>query len=909
VIPANVAGARREHFGIHWPAWTALRHFLPAPLLRELIQVIVNQISTDTLRLGDLFEERYEPGVPGLEVWALRALPVTSPTGTYLQRRIQSFLWQTDGNTYPPENEDGLASDRRGGPIALEAAVNLGVIDFAVDPSVLRIIRPQVEQSLAVLLELIESGASMVRTAALDYFIEKLAQRLDTIEPPLSIVMTKHLGDLCADIDEWNKAAALYCRAQERLAVFHEPQWKDYTETLRDVLLQSNASATRVTQGAGPSFSQLHGALQDASLTTRPLLCMNAAFDAVVAKRQAAATISDEPEWRGTLLLPPLYHDTHDLDLATQYAAHKQFRDAQRTCWAVLRRQIALGLAFDTRVTRALFGRVLVASVSEDDRASAQSSDFELGVRLLLESGDYAGTEKLSWSTKVVATFVDDRAVANVVASVSRYNGSKVERQKVAIELFNSWVSILPDDRRAVANRMLRYLAVCADEGTATFLGNYDVSGRSLEVLETLAKRRPEFRRSNRDQIQTLIISQLGSTFWRSKGQALELALQYMEVLSDEQCEALIENILALLARMDPAKQQWPIVRPAMHLLVSVRAAGISRAKESLGKQVLSAVLRFGTEQSTESSSLLFYLRAFDPQLLADPSIIATLQPTIDSLRKDVANINSSAVVGQLQALLLSPTISGRAGVEDALNSLERILQSSETKHPSIGLAVAYDVVMMLVDRQTVFSTELAIDRSEIDKIWHRINAALLNLWSAAKVNPLVFASFSLPAATKPNLTIVHNWAFASVRFAESLDSKASMMEALQSAMEEDSLRDGVALAMATGAKTDEQIEVAPDKIRLENSEVFYSALGRRLALLPKLDIEPALRLCKALLAQCFRYGPRGIDAGVLVYAAHLGMAGQFEPDAGSNYLKRVEESREIRMSLLPLLVDLKLNP
>ena len=908
-MSANIDGARAEHFRLHWLAWTALRHFLPAPLLRELIHVICNKISVDTLKLEDLFEERSEPGLPGLEVWALRARAVTSPTAAYLQRRIQSFVWQADGDTYPPEKEDGLASDRRGGPIALEAAVKLGVIDFAVDASVLRSIRPEVEQTLAVLLELIEAGASMVRTAGVDYFMEKLAQRLDTIDPPLSIVMTKHLGDLCADIDEWNKAAALYNRAQENLAVFNVPDRQDYTVTLRDVLLQSNASAIRVTQGAGPSFSQLHSALQEASLTTRPLLCMNAAFDAVTAKGQAEATFSQEPERRGTLLLPPLYHDTHDLDLATQYAAHKQFRDAQRTCWAVLRRQLALGLAFDTRATKAVFGRVLLASVNEDDRARAQSNDFELGVRLLLESGDYAGTEKLSWSAKVVATYVDDQAVAKVIASVSRYKGSMVERQKVAIELFNSWVSILPDDRRAVANRLLRYLAKCADEGAVAFLANHDVSGRSLEVLETLAKRRPEFRRSNRDQIHTVIISQLGNEFWRSKSQALELAVQYIEVLSDEQCESTIEKTLAVLARMDPAKQQWPIVRPAMHLLVSGRAASISRAKQSLGKQVLSAVLRFGTEQSTESSSLMFYLRAFDPQLLADPSIIATLQPTIDSLRKDVTNINSSAVVGQLQALLLSPTISGRAGVEDALNALERILQSSETNHPSIGLAFSYDVVMMLVDRQTVFATELAIDRSEIDKLWHRIYSALLNLWSAAKVNPLVFASFSLPAATKPNFTIVHNWAFASVRFAESLDSKASMMEALQSTMEADSLRDGIALALATGAKTDEQMEVAPDKIRLENSEVFYSALGRRLALLPKLDIEAALRLCKALLAQCFRYGPRGIDAGVLVYAAHLGMAGQFEPDAGSNYLKRVEEGREVRMSLLPLLVDLKLNP
>jgi hypothetical protein len=904
------AGVRERHLAQHWLTWTALRHLLPTGVLRDLVHLIVSKISVDTIKLDDLFEERRLSGLPALESWALRALPVNSPTAIYLQRRIQNFLWQTDSDAYPPEKEGDLATDRKDGPIDLEAAVRLGAIDFTVDPRVIRSVRPQVEQSLSVLAELVDIGSSIVRTANVDIFTGRLAQQLESVEAPLGIVMTKHLGDLCADIDEWSKAEVLYGLANERLSTFDEPAWQHYAETLHDIFLQSIATATRVTKGAGQSFVQLHNALEKASLGARPLLSMNAPFDAITARVQIESGLQTTPERRGTLLAPPLYHDAHDLDSVMLCLAHKNFHDAQRACWAVLRRQIALGLASETRTTKAIYGCVVVAMLDEQDQTRAQINDFGLAIRLLVESGDYSNAEKITWSDKLVVAYVDENVVAEVIMVASRYKGSMIERQKVAIELFNSWISLLPDDRRPLANRMVRYIAKCAEESTAAFFANQDLGGRSLELLVGIAERRPELRRSNCDPVQSLILSKLEtSTFWQVKRRALELAREYLEVLSERQSEDVIEKTLTMLEGIDPAVQMWPLVRPALQVLVSRPAARLAKEKPTLGKRVLATILRFGTEQSTESSSLIFYLRDFDSALLADASIISSVQPAVETLRKEVAKINSTAVVGQIQALLLSPTISGRKGVDDALNSLERILQSSETSHPSLGLPDAYAAVLMLVDRQDVFASELSIGRSEIDEKWNDIYSAVLNLWSVVKAKPLSIAQFSIPAATRPNPTIIHNWAFASVRIAESLAKKEPMMEALRSAMEQEVLRDPIALALVTGTKADEDVDIAPDKVSSENSSTFYSALGRRLALLPKLDARTARRLCRVLLQQCFRYGPRGLDAAIFVYATQYGLAGQFDPDAGANYLKRVEGNRELRLSLVPLLMNLKLQP
>lgn len=419
---------------------------------------------------------------------------------------------------------------------------------------------------------------------------------------------------------------------------------------------------------------------------------------------------------------------------------------------------------------------------------------------------------------------------------------------------------------------------------------------------------RPEFRARSAAAVESAIVSKLrSSVFWKGRSAALELAERFLDVFSNDQIRNVIEQTLRVLAAMDPAAQMWPVVRPALHVLTSRPSARICKADPVLGQRVLEAILRFGT-QETQSSELLFYLRDFDVVLLRDPIIVATLQPTIQALRKRVESVNSSATAGEIQALLLSPTISGVEGVMDAVNALRKVVRSSEGSQPSIALSYGYAPLQMLVDRQQAFADELILPRATIDGMWEGIYEDVLALWEKIRTKPALLAPFSIPPVERPDSVLVHNWTFASVRFAESIDKREAMVQAVQSAAQQSSLRNAIKVALVTGAILDKDVTITPEEINSEAAEVFYAGLGRRLILLETLDHTAATELCRTLLRQCVRLGPRGLDAAVLVYANQLALSGQLEPEPTSNYLKRVDENRELRLSLLPLLAALNVH-
>jgi hypothetical protein len=901
----DTSDIHKAHFAENWLAWSALRHLLSIPLLRELLQVLTNKISANRLALDDLFEEEAPTGISGLETWALRAHAVTLPTATYLQHKIQTFLWQNDSETYVPKDEAEFVKESIPGPQDLEYAFRLGAADYD-NVSLINGLRPEAQKSLTVLSELVVLASSLVREAGVQYFVETLIARLADVEAPLSIVMVKHLGDLCADVDEWNKADALYEKAQEFREALEAPAWQEYSALLKDTFTQSSASAARTRKGAKQSYEMLKDNLGQASLKARPVLVMNATFDTLVAFSKSQDAFSTTSERRGTLVASPLYEGAHDLDLATSYFFDAKYSNAQRICWAVLRRQIALGLAAQSRTTKAFFARTIIAMLSERNQTQTPQKDFALAVRLLLESGEHDIAEHLVWPEKIIAGYVDEHAVEHVITTIIRQEGAVAERAKVAIELFSAWMRLLPPNRPAVANRMVRYLASTAEEGHISISAGHDVGGRCLDLLKELAKLRPEFRRSNRRQILSVISSRLAvGQHRRGQAAALELASEYMDVLSETEREGVIRETLSILERINPATHAWQVLRPALNLLASAPVVKVAKVDSSLGKQIVATILRFGVEEGTAAATVLFHLRDFDPQLLADEAVIQAVQPMINALKKEVTNLNSSGAVGQIQALLLSPTISGRTGVDAALGSLKRIIQSSQGRHPSMGLAYAYISVMAITGREAAFASELSMSRAAVNKKWQEIYSSVLNLWSAVKVNPLLMAPFSIPPATTPNSTMVHNWAFASMRFAESLGNEEPMLEVLQSVMQEETLHDAIAVAIAIGTSAEQPNKFTAEQIRSESAEVFYSALGQRLVLLAKMQTPAAEALCRALLQQCLRCGPRGLDAAVFVTAARLALAGELNSDEAANYVKRVEASRELRLSLLPLVSSL----
>src|ERR1700693_4789963 len=81
-----------------------------------------------TTHLEQLFEEQITTGKDILASWLLQPRKLSGQPAEYLQYQLGSFMWQTDGSVYVPENIVGATR--------LERASTLGKIDFgAADAS------------------------------------------------------------------------------------------------------------------------------------------------------------------------------------------------------------------------------------------------------------------------------------------------------------------------------------------------------------------------------------------------------------------------------------------------------------------------------------------------------------------------------------------------------------------------------------------------------------------------------------------------------------------------------------------------------------------------------------------------------------------------------------------------------
>ncbi len=112
-----------------------------------------------------------------------------------------------------------------------------------------------------------------------------------------------------------------------------------------------------------------------------------------------------------------------------------------------------------------------------------------------------------------------------------------------------------------------------------------------------------------------------------------------------------------MLEHTNPETGMWPIIRPALQVLVTKEVKALAKEIPELGQKIISAILRFGLKQESESARVIFYLHDFDVELLQDPSIKETLRESLQIVRQRAKRINSSDVVEKIQALLLAPII------------------------------------------------------------------------------------------------------------------------------------------------------------------------------------------------------------------------------------------------------------
>jgi hypothetical protein len=600
--------------------------------------------------------------------------------------------------------------------------------------------------------------------------------------------------------------------------------------------------------------------------------------------------------------LPPLLHKTHEVSSAVESWLKGEFNDAHRHFWAVLRRQIALGSATETRATKALYARSILDDLDQKISSQSQPQSFRLAMCLLIESGNSKAVTQIRWNEQLVDTYIDQQCVDFVIAHAQAHTGSQLERRFVTIELFREWAERISPARASIATSMLKNIARLARE-PVSFYDKSTLGGRSLEALQSVAQKRPELRHSIVSEVAAAVTEKLRTTgFWRNEEEALKTALLYLDAFSDQSLHMVINSTLSMLDEISPEVGLWPVVRPALNLLVSEPVKQSSAREPELGRRIVSTILRFGLKQETENTRLLFYLRNFDSALLRDASVRDKLQETIKQVRRKAIEINTSNVVEHILALLFAPAISSCDGIKDALDGLTRIIQSAKTPRPSIVLPIAYDPLLLLADSQQHIATDISVDLDTFYSWLQPLIPLIIDLWTEAKERPLLFAPFSFPPATKPDSIIVHNWAFASFRFAESLGRDKEVQEAISVAAANSELSKGISLARATRSAAGKDDNIDTDSIRAENRDTFYSALGRRLVVLQKLDAEPGREVCKALIDQCLNLGPRELDSAVFLSAIRLNLSGYVTQSNISDYMKRLGNNRDLRLALAPIL-------
>lgn len=882
--------------------WISLRHFLPANYLRDLIWLLVEEVSDRQLSFAQLFDELEIPATPGLDGWIVRPRRVEGKLAGYLQRAIQDIVWQADSDGFPPE--DGATPEQIHKARYLEIALELGSRDFGVEQREFRL--PLNDAVCAALLDLLRNGSACSRGGAEWSLLPSIVvNRVSNLDPPLGLFVLKHMGDLCADADAWSTAEDLYRKCRDRLRSEDTADWRELCEQFADLVDQSIAAAVRVNAGPEASLALLLENLGSDSLEVRPLLKLNAPFDALSAALNIDTLAFKFVDERTALLKPPLSHESHQLNWSTFAIAGSRNRHrAWRRCWAVLRRQMALGLSTESRETMGAFALMLLKMADEAEPHTAHFVDFHLAARLLIQAADRAHVDEIVWSERLVARFVDDLAIDHVISLCGRHRGMSIERHRTAISLLAGWAEKIPQDRRQAARLVIEFLSAQARNGCTSFYSSRNLALAGLEALGRLAGVRPELCRDSIGSIHSAIVSRVRSqAHWNLHAKAIELACLTVDMFSRDQMRELIIDMLALLAALGADTQLRPVVRPALQFLLADEVVSLANADAEVGRGIVSAIVTFSAGGRSDSTGLIQNLERFDRSLL-DASVITQLGEALTQrLVPSVKRLNTSSNAAEIRALLAIPSLSGEAGVAAAVDALEAVLRSASADRPAMGVANAYVAVIALAGRREEFTALLG--ELYVDEHWNTLLKLIFGMWTTAVNKPNLLAPFSIPEATSPNPTTVHNWTYASLRFAKDLGQEDEMLQFLKSIGSPSSLREPIELAIATGAVSAAFKDQQDSDLGSEGNEAFYAGLGRRLVRVLNEEDDVAKRICKELLVQCLIRGPRGLDAGVLTEAIRLKIAHDASRTLVQDYLQRLHADPTMRLALWPLVAGL----
>lgn len=890
--------AIQDHFQANLIAWTALHHFLPATYLRELASCIVREVSANTLLLDDLFCDDVGAGPDHLASWAIKTKKLDTKLAEYLHDRIRGLVWSSDTPILNLPTE--IVPQANYSPQEIETALILGQVTPLINDEFSAALPTGTSgAALASAVEIICAEVKINRTLPID----KLQELCSSVEFPLSEFMRKHLGDLCVHSNDFDSACAFYQTAKVNIDGKRESSWQALLSCFDSSLVQSLTLVKYFQIGAREASSYIDQLLEDSDRADSGLLMINGSHDAMWLKVFSSGFRSME-DHRAAVLLPPLLLRSHNIALAMENWAKGKYRDANRQFWSILRRQIALGAIHEASTTKASFGRSLVSDLTRDIHSRFEPDSFFVAIKFLIESLNKEVLKNIDWTEDIVDNYITQEFLDRCIKFANEANGVVVPRLVSLVELLKDWALSASRQRTDIASKIMTYLSELATKFRSEFVSHINVGGDSLKALGVIGSDRPEFRDAASEAVADAIAVRLTATdHWTGYAEALKTASYFLDVWNDASLKVVVSGIEARLQRIDPAKDMWPVVRPALTVLTSDPVKRLASSDRELGTRLAQVILRFGLGQRTEFASLLYYLRDFVASglpLANTGDIREQLDEVTEHVSQQANSLNSSNAIENINALLLAASFVKPGAVLGALDSFVRILETADKESRSISFPFAYSTLLLLARDHNLISNSIPQHAAEYNERLSRILTLVKRVWAVATNRPMVFTPFAFPEPTVPNTTLIFNWAVASLRFAKSLAIDNELLVSLRTAsVSSAELSDPINRAIAMLLALEPQ-NLTTEEISKDSAEAFYAALGLRLASLRKLEANRHDEIVLALLAQVFRYGPRTEDLGVLALVRKAQLESNQTTTVVRTYRQALEARPELRELLKP---------
>lgn len=873
-----------------WQSWIVLRHFLPARLRRELCQRVVTELLGPDVALGDLFEELFVGAELWNEHWLLRPRPGQEALSRAVQHWVMGLVWDGDHSLL-----SALAGDPREEPPmvrCVDALTELGSADFgwpitataSLLQSIADTLQGDAQRLMAAWSRLHEQAQANEPAVDWDAVSESLRGG-----PLLTGIALKHFGDLFAGCDQWSDARAAYLAATSRLEMW-EPAAPD-----AEIAKAWRSIAERSLEVAGEILGEGPGVTTRLALSEDPLGALNTGLDAT----NASAGQGAFRDYRVAESSCPLSVAQHRVSNAFEPWMRGKHHDAHRAFWAEIRRATALGSVSDVNRAKAWYASCLFASVESGAEQEQDGNAFETAIRLILESEKPDVAELLEWSPRLLRR-VNEEVVGRAKVIAASHRGTLQGRTRVLIVLLDAWATHGDPSQISLLAEIGEQLAIVARDWPSTLEAKSDLGRPALKAMASIATRQPTAGASFAHVVEEAVMAQLDGEFLWGRVAGAEAATAFGELFEESAVRRIRDHVLCLLEGLPKPYAFWPLSDAFCRLLIE-RPFRMSCDADTANR-VVTVMLALRREAEVVPERLLFFLADFDQAVLQREPVKEALGPVIEALQQGAGKLNSSNVSSQVLALLLAPSLSGEAGTHQALQAIVAILASvGDGQHPSLGVTTVYKPLLEFCRRLPELRERWPTAQWLADDL-SRIGDELGRFWATASAKPIVLAGWGFPPPVRPEDVVVHNCAYATLQFGIATGGAPRMIDSLETARSEASLRTGITRAFATLATNTDQPEVriAFDGIEEDGRDMFYGALGGRLAALESLPADEKHQACARLLSRCLELGPSPGDAAVFVAGVS---APSLEVDVRvlDVYQQRLSGEAELQSLIAPL--------